>query len=64
MNMGSEDIKNPAQQPPQYADEVLCANWNPLVLLLAESLVRAPKPMPDGSDVEGFMARLYLCQQA
>ena len=62
--MNSKDIKNPAQQPPQYADEVLCANWNPLVLLLAEPLVRVQKTEPDGSDVEDFMARLYLSQQA
>jgi len=27
------------QAPPSYADEVLCANWHPLVLLLAEPLV-------------------------
>ncbi|GEM_PF-2266222 len=63
-NMSSNDIKNPEQQPPQYADEVLCANWNPLVLLLAEPLARVPTPAPDGGDVEDFMARLYLSQQA
>jgi hypothetical protein len=62
--MSSKDIKNQAQQPPQYADEVLCANWNPLVLLLAEPLAHAQKTAPEGSDVEDFMARLYLSQQA
>ncbi len=62
--MSFKDIKNPAQQPPQYADEVLCANWNPLVILLAEPLARVQKAVPDGSDVEDFMARLYLSQRA
>ena len=62
--MNSEDNKKPAPQPLSYADEVLCANWNPLVLALAEPLARVQKPGPDGSEIEDFMARLYLCQQA
>lgn len=62
--MSSEDVNNPAQQPLQYAEEVLCANWSPLALLLAEPLARAQKSVLDGVDVETFLARLYLCQQA
>ena len=50
--------------PPTYADEVLCANWHPLVLLLAEPLVRAQITALNAVDAEDFLARLYLCQQA
>jgi hypothetical protein len=66
MNVGSEDKKNPAPQPSQYAEEVLCANWSPLALMLAEPPAHVPKPKPelDGSDVESLIARLYQCQQA
>jgi hypothetical protein len=64
MIMNSEDKKNTAPQPQPYAEEVLCANWNPLVLLLSEPLACAQKTVPDSSDVEAFMARLYLSQQA
>lgn len=52
------------QAPPYYADEVLCANWHPLVLLLAEPLARAHKTVLNASEAEDFLARLYLCQQA
>lgn len=47
-----------------YADEVLCANWHPLVLLLAEPFARAQKTTLDASDVEGFLTRLYAAQRA
>ena len=47
-----------------YADEVLCANWNPLAPAVAEHLHRACTPAIDGSDVDALMARLYSCQQA
>ncbi len=64
-NMSSERDKNPAPQPQPYAEEVLCANWNPVVLLLAEPLTHASKPVADdGGEVESFLARLYLWQQA
>ena len=64
INMRSEDTKNLAPQPPQYAEEVLCANWNPLALMLAEPLALAQKSVLEGIEVEAFLARLYLCQQA
>jgi hypothetical protein len=64
MNVGSEDKKNLAPQPSQYAEEVLCANWSPLALMLGEPPAHAPKPELDGSDVESLIARLYQCQQA
>jgi hypothetical protein len=64
MTMNSEDKKNTAPQLQPYAEEVLCANWNPLVLMLSESLVSAQQAAPDSSDVEDLMARLYLSQQA
>ena len=48
----------------QYAEEVLCANWNPLASAVAEHLHRARMPAIDGSDVDALMARLYSCQQA
>lgn len=48
----------------QYAEEILCANWNPLAPAVAESLQRTRAPAVDGSDVEALMARLYCCQQA
>jgi hypothetical protein len=47
-----------------YADEVLCANWHPLVMQLAEPLVRAQKNLPNAVDAEDFLSRLYACQQA
>lgn len=59
--MSSEDRESPA---PQYADEVLCANWNPLAQMLAEPPARAQAAVPDGVDIEAFLARLYLCQRA
>lgn len=62
--MNSEDKKNTAPQPQHYAEEVLCANWNPLVLLLSEPPACAHKKLPDSSEVEDLMARLYLSQQA
>lgn len=61
----SDELHNdevPHLQP--YAEEVLCANWNPLVLLLAEPPARAQRSQPDSSEVEGFMARIYVCQHA
>ncbi len=61
--MSSKDIKN-QDPPPQYAEEVLCANWNPLALMLTEPLAPAQPSVPDGIDAEAFLARLYLCQQA
>jgi hypothetical protein len=64
MIMNSEDKTNTAPQPQPYAEEVLCANWNPLVLLLSEPLACAQNKLPDGSEVEDLMARLYLSQQA
>ena len=48
----------------QYAEEVLCANWNPLAPAVAEPMHRARVPAIDGNDVDALMARLYCCQQA
>lgn len=62
--MNSEDEENTMHQLQPYAEEVLCANWNPLVLLLSEPLACAQKTVADSGDVEDFMARLYLSQQA
>ena len=55
-----DDIKQPTQS---YADEVLCANWHPLVVMLAEGSAGAAKTAPD-LDVEGFLDRLYSSQEA
>lgn len=62
--MSHEQANKPAPQPLSYADEVLCANWNPLALMLAEPLARAQQSVLDAADVENMLARLYLCQQA
>ena len=62
--MSSRDEKLPAKTEVQYGDEVLCANWNPLALLLAEPLSGARAASVDGGDAEAFLARLYRCQQA
>jgi hypothetical protein len=62
MTMNSE--QDDRQVLLSYADEVLCANWHPLVLLLAEPLARVQKTALSASEVEAFLARLYLCQQA
>jgi hypothetical protein len=55
--------KNNRQPLVTYADEVLCANWHPLVLLLAEPRACVQKAVPEAGDVEGMLARLYLSQQ-
>lgn len=47
-----------------YADEVMCANWHPLVLLLAEPLARAQKSALNVVEAEDFLDRLYTCQRA
>jgi hypothetical protein len=47
-----------------YADEVLCANWHPLVRMLAEPLARVQKTALDAGEAEDFLARLYLSQRA
>ena len=62
MTMNADKDKQPAAAP--YADEVLCANWHPLVLLLAEPRARVQKTLPEAGDVEELLARLYLAQQA
>jgi hypothetical protein len=63
MTMNSDsDQDNPPL--PFYAEEVLCANWHPLVLLLAEPLARAQKTALDAVEAEDFLARLYSYQQA
>jgi hypothetical protein len=63
MTMNSDQDNR--QPPASYADEVLCANWHPLVLLLAEPLARAQKKAAlNAVDAEDFLARLYSCQQA
>jgi hypothetical protein len=62
--MISNDYVGPAKQAPQYADEVLCANWNPLAPQVVETVTPARASAVDGSDAEAFMARLYRCQQA
>jgi hypothetical protein len=51
------------EQSVAYADEVLCANWHPLVLMLAEPLARVQKTL-ELVDAENFLARLYSSQQA
>ena len=62
--MSTGDHKIPVKHPLQYAEEVLCANWNPLALLVAEPVTQARSASVDGSDAEAFLARLYRCQQA
>ena len=64
MTMNSDQDKDDRLPLQSYADEVLCANWHPLVLLLAEPLVRAQITALNAVDAEDFLARLYLCQQA
>ena len=63
--MSSESLKNETPPPlPQYTEEVMCANWNPLALMLAEPLVPRQSLVLDEADVQVFLARLYLCEQA
>jgi hypothetical protein len=47
-----------------YADEVLCANWHPLALMLVEPLARVQKTAMEACDAEDFLARLYVSQHA
>ncbi|HWP90256.1 MAG TPA: hypothetical protein VNM70_20415 [Burkholderiales bacterium] len=56
--------RNDQPLPLAYADEVLCANWHPLVLMLAEPLTRVRKTALDAVEAEDLLARLYSCQQA
>lgn len=62
--MGSVNYQIPASNLLEYGEEVLCANWNPLALLVAEPVAAARSTGVDGSDAEAFLARLYRCQQA
>jgi hypothetical protein len=62
--MSSSEQPVAEKQSLQYADEVLCASWNPLALLVAEPASAKPAPSVDGNDAEAFLARLYRCQQA
>ena len=59
--MSAENIKHEGS-PPQYADEVLCANWSPLAPMLAEPMTKVPLLVPE-SDAEAFLTRLYLSQR-
>ncbi len=52
------------KQVRQYADEVLCAGWNPFAIQVAEPVARTHAAAVDGGDAEGLLARLYRCQQA
>jgi hypothetical protein len=63
-DMNSSDDPATARPALQYADEVMCANWNPLALLVADPAARARAVAVDGSDAEALLARLYRCQQA
>ena len=56
--------RNDHPPPLAYADEVLCANWHPLVLMLAEPLAHVRKPPLDAVEAEDLLARVYSCQQA
>ena len=62
--MKSSDDKATAEPALQYAEEVLCASWNPLAVLVAEPAARVRAAAVDGGDAEAFLARLYRCQQA
>jgi hypothetical protein len=57
----NEENKPSAEE--QYAEEILCANWNPLVSL-AQPLARVQQAVLDAADAENLLARLYACQQA
>ncbi len=63
-DMGSGENGISANATLQYAEEILCANWNPLALAVAEPLQRTRAPAVDGSEVDALLARLYCCQQA
>ena len=61
--MSTQEPENATPQPPSYAEEVLCANWNPLAMAVVELRARAEQTLAE-CDIEGFLARLYLCQRA
>jgi hypothetical protein len=63
-DMGSGENSLSANTTLHYAEEILCANWNPLALAVAEPLHRARAPAVDGNEVDALLARLYCCQQA
>jgi len=63
MTMSTQETEFPAPPTPSYAEEVLCANWNPLAAAVVELRSRAEQTLAE-CDIEGFLARLYLCQRA
>ena len=63
-NTAMDTEENKARPAAVYADEVLCANWHPLVVLLAEPLVRAQQTLTDAVDARDFLNRFYVCQRA
>ena len=46
------------QAPFTYAEEVLCANWHPLVRMLAEPGVRVQKAELDAGEAGDLLARV------
>ena len=46
------------QAPFTYAEEVLCANWHPLVRMLAEPGVRVQKADLDAGEAGDLLARV------
>ena len=62
-----KDDKGPADVPaPRYDDELLSANWNPVIELLewscAKTLAdtnRAERPELREEDVDAFLGRIY-----
>ena len=60
-----EDDAVESRDESRYGEELLCANWNPVIDLLAASCLRtaaeARLAQPDlrEEDVEGFLGRIY-----
>ena len=58
-----DSIEPAAEKEPRYGEELLEANWNPVVALLARSCSitteRVTRDAMSDSDIDGFLTRFY-----
>lgn len=56
----------PAELPPDYGVEVMCANWNPVVAAVVEPLGHATAWLSEHAapDADAFLNQFYRCQHS
>jgi hypothetical protein len=69
MEKSAYEIERVAIASEEYGDEVLCAGWNPQLVLASEQPVatgqkhnKFPADLAN-ADVEAFLQRMYQCQR-